>query len=232
LPYNYTLAYENASKGYPLVRPLNFYQQSDHLSNVTDEYLWGEQVLVAPILNEGQTSRDIVLPDGVWVDYNKPSQNYSNCIMGYPAPLEVLPMFVKGGAFIPTADYKMGNTGDYNPAKLTVNYYPVAGVKSSYTLFDDDRKSPTSLADSQYRLIDFAGDMAQDGKSINITISAKGGYAGAPAAIDMTLVVNGITDAYTATVNGKAVKATAADGKLTLRFKYKPTEDCSVVLTK
>jgi alpha-glucosidase (family GH31 glycosyl hydrolase) len=232
LPYNYTLAYENASKGYPLVRPLNFYQQSDRLANVTDEYLWGEQVLVAPILNEGQTSRDIVLPDGVWVDYNKPSQNYSNCIMGYPAPLEVLPMFVKGGAFIPTADYKMGNTGDYNPAKLTVNYYPVAGVKSSYTLFDDDRKSPTSLADSQYRLIDFAGDMAQDGKSINITISAKGGYAGAPAAIDMTLVVNGITDAYTATVNGKAVKATAADGKLTLRFKYKPTEDCSVVLTK
>jgi alpha-glucosidase (family GH31 glycosyl hydrolase) len=232
LPYNYTLAYENASKGYPLVRPLNFHQQSCRLAEVTDEYLWGEQVLVAPVLNEGQTSRDVLLPEGVWVDYKNPKQRYTADIKGYAAPLEVLPMFVKGGAFIPMADYKMGNTGDYNPGKLTVNYYPVEGVKSSYTMFDDNRKSPTSLKDAQYRLIDFAGEMSQDGAKIEVEISAKGGYVGAPKTVDMALVINGVDGAYNATVNGKAVKATAADGKLTLKIKYNPAEKTSVVLTK
>jgi alpha-glucosidase (family GH31 glycosyl hydrolase) len=232
LPYNYTLAYENATKGYPLVRPLNFHQPSSRLANVTDEYLWGEQVLVAPILNEGQTSRDVLLPDGVWIDYNHPTKRYTSDIKGYAAPLSVLPMFVKAGAFIPTADYKMGNTGDYTPDKLTVNYYPVEGVKSVYSLFDDDRKSSRSLAEEKYRLTDFVGEMTQDGSHITINIASKGTYAGAPKTVDMTLVINGVTKAYNASVNGKAVSTTLTDGKLKLTFKYNPAKQCKVMLTR
>ena len=67
LPYNYTLAYENAAKGWPLVRPLNF-----HGGNVTqdnaDEYLWGHDLLVAPVLEQGADKRVVVMPEGSWVD--------------------------------------------------------------------------------------------------------------------------------------------------------------------
>ena len=146
LPYNYTLAYENASQGLPLVRPLNFYSPgSDRFDDITDEYLWGRDILVAPVMTQGATRRTIVLPDGLWVDYNNPGRLYNGGdTVTYPAPLEVLPLFVRAGAIIPQADYGMQSTEDYRTDRYTINYYPYLG-KSEYTLFEDDRKSPGSL---------------------------------------------------------------------------------------
>ena len=76
LPYNYTLAYENASKGLPLVRPLNFRNHDETLSDIDDQYLWGDDVLVAPMLEKNAKSRTVILPDGIWVDYNNPEISY------------------------------------------------------------------------------------------------------------------------------------------------------------
>lgn len=73
LPYNYTLAYENASQGYPMVRPLNFDAHgATPYDSITDEYMWGSEVLVAPVLQQGARKRDIVVPDGTWIDYTTP----------------------------------------------------------------------------------------------------------------------------------------------------------------
>lgn len=187
LPYNYTLAYENAAKGYPLVRPLNFCEAGEtRYDDITDEYLWGAEVLVAPVMTEGATSRPVTFPSGTWIDYRDPSKHYEGgSTVEYQAPLEILPLFVKAGSFIPQADYKMRNTGDYNPGRLTVNYYPVEGVVSEYTMFDDDRKSPNSLAEGNYRLIHFKGD--GDG---NVTVSAEGSYAGAPKTVEIDFITN------------------------------------------
>lgn len=187
LPYNYTLAYENATKGYPLVRPLNFYEAGvTAYDGISDEYLWGADVLVAPVMTEGATSRKVTFPSGTWIDYNNPARHFEGgSIVEYQAPLEVLPLFVRAGAFIPQADYKMRNTGDYNPARLTVNYYPAEGVKSEYTMYDDDRLSPSSLTDGKYRLIHFKSD----GQG-NVTVTAEGSYDGAPKTIDIDFVTN------------------------------------------
>ena len=82
LPYNYTLAYENAAKGWPLVRPLNF-----HGGNVTqdnaDEYLWGHDLLVAPVLEQGADKRVVVMPEGSWVDYLNPSGKIYTTIVSH-----------------------------------------------------------------------------------------------------------------------------------------------------
>ena len=54
LPYNYTLAYKQASKGEPLVAPLDYYYPKDTAAiNVQDEFMWGENILVAPVLEKG-----------------------------------------------------------------------------------------------------------------------------------------------------------------------------------
>lgn len=180
LPYNYTLAYENASKGLPLVRPLNFYSHGmTELDDITDEYLWGKDLLVAPVLEQGATSKRVVFPEGKWVDMANPSKLYNGGeSITYPAPLNVLPLFVRAGAFIPTAEYAMSNTRGYRTDTYTISYYPVEGVKSEYTLFEDNLASSMSLDRGEYALIQFRGDSSSS--SIEIMINQEGDYKGAP----------------------------------------------------
>lgn len=217
LPYNYTLAYENATKGYPLVRPLNFTDPTRTFDDITDEFLWGSEVLVAPVVTESATDRKVTFPAGKWVDMTDPCRVFDGyTTIDYPAPLEVLPIFVKAGSFIPMADYKMENTGDYNPGKFTINYYPVAGVNSEYTLYDDNRMSANSLKSGEFRLIKFTGT---DGSLINA--SAEGTYPGAPTDITLTFVIHRAAAPAKLLVNGRNVTPKYNAEKHTLTFTFR-----------
>ena len=231
LPYNYTLAYENASKGYPLVRPLNFYEPgSNAYDDIDDEFLWGNEVLVAPVVQQGATERKIVFPQGQWVDMAKPTDVYQGgSEITYKAPLDVLPLFVKAGSFVPMADYKLQSTAAYNPARVTVNYYPVAGVDSEYTMYDDNRISSSSLKNGQFRLISFKG-VNKDG-AISISVASEGSYAGAPDKIEMNFAVHGLNAQPTeVNVDGKKVKTTFANGTLSFPVKFIPGKQLSITI--
>ena len=95
LPYNYTLAFENARYGLPLVRPLGLYEDDKNIARydgIWDQYLWGHDVMVAPVMQQGAVSRDITFPAGTWVDLNNPSRRYEgHTTVNYAAPIEVLP---------------------------------------------------------------------------------------------------------------------------------------------
>lgn len=219
LPYNYTLAYENVAKGYPLVRPLNFTDPTRTFDNIYDEFLWGSEVLVAPVMKEGAVEREITFPAGQWVDMNKPNRVYDGySTISYPAPLEVLPLFVKAGAFIPMADYKMESTTDYNPGKFTINYYPVEGVESSFSLFDDNRTSPDTIEKGEFRLITFNGSVG----GTQISATCTGSYEGAPSEINLTFVIHRVAEDAKLRVNGRNVnpKFNAAENTLTFSFKW------------
>ena len=211
LPYNYTLAFENASQGLPLVRPLGFYESDNMISrfdNVSDQYLWGHDVMVAPVMKQGATSREIIFPEGTWVDINNPAQRYeAYTTITYPAPLEMIPIFARAGAFIPQANYKMENVGDYNPSKLDIVYYP-SDQPSSYTLFDDDMHSTTTLAYGNHRLITFAA--TPQAGSCTITITGNGD--GTPAKKEYRLLIPAMAAKPTQiTVNGKKAKKVTFD---------------------
>ena len=175
LPYNYTLAWENASMGLPMVRPLGFYESDNCMSrydNINDQYLWGHDVMVAPVIKQGATSRDITFPEGTWVDINNPEKRYNgHTTITYDAPIEMLPLFARAGAFIPQACYTMDNVGDYNPNELDILYYK-SDKESSYTLFDDDMHSTGTLAQGKHRLINFNA-IPEAGK-LTITIRGEG----------------------------------------------------------
>lgn len=179
LPYNYTLAYENATTGAPLARPLNFRgtSEGEKYASLDDEYLWGDEVLVAPVMKAGQRSRKVLFPKGAqWVDWYNPSLSYrGGSSATVKAPLNRIPLFVKSGSFIPQYMEKIENVGQYDPRFLTVRYFPSA-VSTSYTLFDDNHKSPSSIEDEQYRLDTFTGCRTKG--VTEITLSGKGGYDG------------------------------------------------------
>ncbi|MDE6436458.1 MAG: DUF5110 domain-containing protein [Muribaculaceae bacterium] len=231
LPYNYTLAYENAAYGRPLLRPLDFGIKARGLyDDVNDEYLWGSELLVAPVITEGAVERAVVFPEGSdWYDYSDPRKVYAGgtTVEAYPAPLAKLPLFVRAGAFLPTADYPMENTGDYRADEYTVNYYP--GAESFYSLFDDNRMSPSTLADGQYRLINFSGKT--DDKNINIQISSEGTYAGAPATVTLHMVVNGLT--RKPKVRGaEGAEFDSATGECRFTLRYVPGTKVEINLKK
>ncbi|HXR05517.1 MAG TPA: TIM-barrel domain-containing protein [Verrucomicrobiae bacterium] len=70
MPYVFAQAKDSSEHGLPMVRALLVEFPDDPGSwNVDDEYLYGSQILVAPLLHENQTSRDVYLPPGIWVDY-------------------------------------------------------------------------------------------------------------------------------------------------------------------
>lgn len=195
LPYNYTLAADNARFGLPLVRPLGYYDADpSRLDSVSDQFLWGRDVMVAPVMTQGATSRTVVFPEGVWVDINNPANVYAGGTSAVvDAPLEVLPLFARGGALLPKADYKMNNTGDYTPSRYMVDYYPVAGSEghSSYTLYEDNRTSANSLRDGQYALIEISADNTAD--YIQLTVAKpETTYEGIPSQRSITFVVHNV----------------------------------------
>ncbi|MDE5796362.1 MAG: hypothetical protein K2H75_04575, partial [Muribaculaceae bacterium] len=169
LPYNYTLAYENASQGLPLARPLNFRGDNpdSRYSGITDEYLWGDNVLIAPVMTAGARQRKVVFPEGEWISWNHPSLTYrGGTTATVKAPLDELPMFVRAGSFIPQYMQPIENVTQYDPQYLTIKYFP-ADTWTNYTLFDDNRLSPTSLVDRAYQLTTFSGH--RQGNTIEIS---------------------------------------------------------------
>ncbi len=219
LPYNYTLAYENASKGYPLVRPVNF-DNKNASDSITDEYMWGSEVLVAPVLKQGAVSRNVYIPDGKWIDWNNPEVDYLGpAEFSYNAPLETIPLFIRNGAFIPQADYEMENTGDYDPSSYTILYFPRGEVKSEYVLFEDDRTSVNSIEKGEYLLITFRGDAGKE--KIVIDVDASGYYPGMPVERDLTFSLPGISDKVSAVnINGVNTQFETT-GKKNIKFSTK-----------
>lgn len=195
LPYNYTLAWENASKGYPLVRPLEFHstKPTGAYDNVNDQYMWGSEVMVAPVMEQGATSRTVVFPSTstLWFDINNPSMTYKGGTTAtVDAPLSVLPMYARAGAFIPTAEYKMVNTRGFLQDRYTINYYPVRDMVSSYTLFEDDRTTPSAKSDNKGLEMTISG--LWHGKEMTVDFNAEGTYTGMNPRKNMTLVINGV----------------------------------------
>ena len=227
LPYNYTLAYENTAEGLPLARPLNFYAEPGTVdANISDQYLWGENVMVAPVMKKGARSRKVVFPAGdTWINWNNPKLSYAGgSTATVAAPLETLPMFVKAGSFIPQYMRDPQNVEQYDPKYLTVKYFP-GKTESSYTLFDDDRKSPTSLADGEYQLITFSAN--PQGKQLDINIASEGSYKGMPTSRQFTMEIPGVARPTKVTVNGTVCKewkynATSRTLTLPVTFDYRP----------
>jgi alpha-D-xyloside xylohydrolase len=100
-PYRYAAAQEAAKTGMPIMRALALVYQDDvHARMAKDEYLFGPDMLVAPIVDEN-TRRPVYLPAGEWVDYWTGTQTAGGRVVVVDAPVDVIPVFVRAGAVLP-----------------------------------------------------------------------------------------------------------------------------------
>ena len=104
--------------------------QLKQIADVVDQYMMGESLMVAPVFT-GNTTRNVILPDGEWYDYHTGEHYSGGVTITIDCPLERIPMFVKGGHAIPTmvdGGYVIRCYGDsgvgkiYDDDGLTFNY--------------------------------------------------------------------------------------------------------------
>jgi oligosaccharide 4-alpha-D-glucosyltransferase len=181
LPYNYTLAWKNTVHGTPLALPMNYFDPSNSfLASMDDQYFWGENLIIAPIMDRNQTQRNVTFPEGKWIDYENNTVYNGNSVYSVSAPIEKIPVFAKAGSFIPQTNL-VNSTKYYTSDTLhTIFFQDQSVVHSHFTLFIDNGKDPESLQKGEYELIHFAGQVNED--EIRISLNKEGlSYPGAPA---------------------------------------------------
>ena len=105
IPYFYDLFYEEERTGAPLMRPLVFHYEKDENARVcNDEFMLGDRILAAPVVNQGAVRRMVYLPEGKWYDYWTREEYTGPVSFVAEAPLDTCPIYVKAGSALPTME--------------------------------------------------------------------------------------------------------------------------------
>jgi alpha-glucosidase/alpha-D-xyloside xylohydrolase len=139
LPYNYTLMREACDTGLPPMRALWLHFPGDaEAVKLGDEYLWGRDLLIAPVVEQGAAARRLYLPEGTWYDWWTGRPTPGKQWVERRVDLATLPMYARAGAVVPLDPVRQYTAQPVTePTALRV--YP--GADGSFTLYDDDGQS-------------------------------------------------------------------------------------------
>ncbi len=139
LPYLYSAVRECTQTGMPVMRSLWLHDPNDPAAIARDdEYLWGRDILVAPIFEKGATSRQVYLPRGAWYDFWTSDRVEGGREVTRAIDLETIPLYVRAGAIVPLGPVKQ-YVAERVDGPLSVTIYP--GADGSFLLYEDDGES-------------------------------------------------------------------------------------------
>lgn len=110
LPYIYDLYYISHKEGLPIFRPMIMeYEKDMNLLNMREQFMLGENMIVAPVLYERERSKTVYLPKGSWFNYFTREKLQGGKWYKLPCELDEILVFVKEGAIIPIYNKKFRN---------------------------------------------------------------------------------------------------------------------------
>ncbi len=132
LPYLYTAFWKHQHTGSPIVLPMSFYDQTDPncLKN-NDQFIYGNDLLIAPVLRKGQKTMSVYLPKGTWFDFYTGKKYEGKQSVRIKTSLDTIPIFAKAGSVIPEYPV-MQFTGEFPIEILTVKVFVGNGVSLLY----------------------------------------------------------------------------------------------------
>ncbi len=212
MPYIYTLAYQQTVHGRPLARPMMYEQADDYLMDIFDMFYWGDNMLVAPVLEPGQTSRRVSLPIGNWIHYFSNEAYAGGRTIEVSSPLSEMPVFVKAGSFIPTVK-PVPTLDQFNTDNLTIAYYHHPEVTSSTSeLYLDCGVNAKALEEGAFQLFTFKAQNSERDLSIDISHN-NGVYLLRPGRRNIEMLIKNSTRPENVRVDGRNVD-----------FRYHPRE--------
>ena len=140
IPYTRSYMYEATQTGMPVMRQLVFeFPDDEKLYDMWNEYMYGANLLVAPVHKEEATERSVYLPAGKWLDYNDKKTTYTGPTdITASAPLDIIPTYVKEGAIIPRGNILKGNdnwTPNWSPS-LEIEFFPSITGESIFNYYN------------------------------------------------------------------------------------------------
>ncbi|MET0463409.1 MAG: glycoside hydrolase family 31 protein [Chitinophagaceae bacterium] len=148
-PYIYTYAREAHDKGWPIMRALMLeYPNDQQTFSIDDQFLFGKELLVAPVVKKGAVTRKVYFPEGEWIDfYDGKTIHEGEQQETVKAPLNKVPLFVKKGSIIPMMPV-MQYIHERRDYPLSLQIYPAnEGQSASFLLYEDDGESTNYLKD-------------------------------------------------------------------------------------
>ena len=136
LPYTYTLAWEARDSGLPLMRAMWLHYPDDvRARGLGTQFMWGRDLLVAPVFTKGATSREVYLPKGDWYDWWTNEKATGGRTVTRQVDLGTMPIYVRAGAIIPFDPVRQ-YTAQPVTEPTTLRVY--TGADGEYTLYEDD----------------------------------------------------------------------------------------------
>ncbi len=162
LPYLYTMAFQNSRSGLPLMRPLFYEEPENHrLYKLSTNYLWGKNMLIAPVLEKDQTHVSVYFPKTAnWFDplKNKMIRGGQTRLIPTNEHKKDIPHYIRGDAFIPKAE-PVQTTDDYSLENFNINYYADSENRSSEDMiYHDDGKTPDAYQKGKYEILHLSSD--------------------------------------------------------------------------
>jgi alpha-glucosidase/alpha-D-xyloside xylohydrolase len=143
IPYTYTLAAEARETGMPFMRALWLHYPSDEKARgIGDEFLWGRDMLIAPVYRKGAESRDVYLPQGDWYDWWTNEKMSGGSAVTRQVDLATMPIYVRAGAIIPFDPVRQYMEEEVTEP-TTIRVY--AGANGEFRWYEDDGRSQEYL---------------------------------------------------------------------------------------
>jgi alpha-glucosidase (family GH31 glycosyl hydrolase) len=139
LPYLYSAVRETCASGLPIMRAMWLHYPHDELARARgDQYLYGRDLLVAPVVEKGAATRSLYLPEGLWYDFWTHERLTGGREVSRPVRLEDLPLYVRAGAVVPLGPV-LQHTGERSDQPLELWVHPSADGEG--VVYDDDGDS-------------------------------------------------------------------------------------------
>ncbi len=136
LPYLYTAFYHYITNGVPILKSLVMYDQEDNQTHYrTDEFIYGDKILVCPINEPNAKGRRMYFPRGLWYHYWNDDIIEGQQERWVDADIDEMPIFIKEGAIIPKYPVQQ-YVGEKEIEQITLDVYYKKGEEQSQ-LFDD-----------------------------------------------------------------------------------------------
>lgn len=225
LPYNYTLAFRNSTEGLPLMRPL-FFEEPDNfrLYSVAGTYLWGDDFLISPVLQENVSSQEVYFPKGSnWFDFYSGEKYLGGSTAEIQLKEEYIPTFVRGGAIIPMSK-PLQTTQNFSAEDVEVHYFLDMETDSSRgTLYHDDGITPEAYIKGDYEILNFESRIEKNEVIFDIRKNL-GSARTASEFEEITLVIHNMDSAPKKVISGKEeiqINFDQASGRLIMPVNLK-----------
>ncbi|WP_019156997.1 glycoside hydrolase family 31 protein [Robertmurraya massiliosenegalensis] len=174
-PYLYTALY-NAHENYePILRPTFYEFESDAKTfEENDDFLLGESMLVASVVEKGQTERAVYLPkyEGGWYNFHTSEWYEGGQTVIVPAPLEYNPLLIKGGSMIPINDADSSFENKEKDERGFLLFPHKETGTASFKLYEDDGISANYQENHTFVSL----QMKVDSESIQVSYQMEGEY--------------------------------------------------------